>query len=69
MLAAREAHPDDPAAASLATADAMETVLSKYLVEKMLGTDTPGTTGSKTPDTKVSKLAREAILEGITGFK
>ena len=47
----------------------METVLSKYLVEGMIRTDggTPGTTGTKTPT--VSKLAREAILEGITGFR
>ena len=46
MQCAQEAHKDDPAAAALAAADAMETVLSKYLVEGMIRTDegTPGTT-------------------------
>ena len=33
VLAANQAHPDDPVAAALAASDAMETVLSKYLVE------------------------------------
>ena len=69
IQAAQEAHKDDPEAAALAAADAMETVLSKYLVEGMIRTDggIPRTIGTRTPG--VSKLAREAIIEGITGYR
>ena len=64
MACATEMHKDDPTVAAMAAATAMENVLAKYLVAR---TDTPGASSYKSDSE--SKIAREAILEGITGVK
>ena len=57
-------HKEDPIAAAMAAVVAMENILAEYLVAR---TDTPGASSYKSDSE--SKIAREAILEGITGTK